>query len=300
MQRFLGIAFLALAVPAAAINSRSAVSVNGVDTNPCTVASPCRSFSAAIAQTTAGGEVVALDSAGYGPFTVPSAMMVSGAPGVHAALTINSGFAIVVNAGASDIVTIRNLILIAAGGFEGVVMASAAEVRVRNCLLIGFTSNAIASGSGRVIVDGSVITDSSTAIELSASAGGAVTAVVTDSHIEHCTSGIDFFGSATGVIANTTIVGSSGFAVLVEADSSGPVLTARAVIQSCTLAYNGSGVLVSASGTGSTGIAYLNDSTISYSSHGVTLVGGGQAKTYGNNRFPEVPTVGTLTAIGLQ
>src|SRR5438552_17395511 len=102
----------ALAVPAFALNNRSAVSVNGSDLNPCTVASPCRSFGAAIAQTNPGGEIVALDSGGFGPFNVPMSVTVSGAPGVHAAITVTVGDAIDINAAATDAVTIRNLVII--------------------------------------------------------------------------------------------------------------------------------------------------------------------------------------------
>src|SRR5438552_15899232 len=98
----------ALAVPAFALNNRSAVSVNGNDANPCTPASPCRSFGAAIAQTNPGGEIIALDSAGYGPFSLSVPLTISGAPGVHAAITATSGIAIQVAAlGANDRVILR-------------------------------------------------------------------------------------------------------------------------------------------------------------------------------------------------
>ena len=83
-------AFLVAAV-ATAQNNRSAVAVSGNDLNPCTVASPCRSFAVALAHTVAGGEVIALESGGYGPFTVTQSVTVSGAPGVHAAITATSG-----------------------------------------------------------------------------------------------------------------------------------------------------------------------------------------------------------------
>src|SRR5207245_10467764 len=39
--------------------------INGSDMNPCTHDLPCRSFAAAIPQTTLEGEVIALDSGGY-------------------------------------------------------------------------------------------------------------------------------------------------------------------------------------------------------------------------------------------
>ena len=72
-----------LAHSAFALNNRSAVSASGLDTNPCTVSSPCRSFTSALAQTAYQGEVIALDSAGYGSFIVSQDVIVSGAPGTR-------------------------------------------------------------------------------------------------------------------------------------------------------------------------------------------------------------------------
>src|SRR5882672_2463978 len=82
-----------------ALNNRSAVSVNGSDANPCTTQAPCRSFGVALSNTVEFGEVIALDSAGYGPFTINQSVTVSGAPGVHAAITTTSGDGISVTGG---------------------------------------------------------------------------------------------------------------------------------------------------------------------------------------------------------
>src|SRR5437764_8269889 len=98
-------------VTAFATSNRTAVSLSGVDTNPCTVASPCRSFGAAIAQTNPGGELIALDSAGYGPFVIDRAVSVQAAPGIYAGITSSpstlSGRGITVAAGPTDAVIIR-------------------------------------------------------------------------------------------------------------------------------------------------------------------------------------------------
>ena len=67
--------------------NRTAVSVTGLDTNACTPALPCRTFAAAQMQTNAGGEIIALDSGGYGPITVTKSLSVIAAPGVYAGIT---------------------------------------------------------------------------------------------------------------------------------------------------------------------------------------------------------------------
>src|SRR5438876_4188543 len=99
---------------------RTFVASSGNDANPCTHDLPCRSFNAAIAATTAGGEVVALDSAGYGPATVTASITVAAAPGAHAAITVFSGTGITVNAGNTDRVGLRNLYINGLGGATGI------------------------------------------------------------------------------------------------------------------------------------------------------------------------------------
>jgi len=53
MHKSLLLVLVFSATSAMALNNRSAVSLARVDTNPCTPAAPCRSFSAAMAQTNA-------------------------------------------------------------------------------------------------------------------------------------------------------------------------------------------------------------------------------------------------------
>jgi len=55
---------------AAATAQRTFVASTGNDAAPCSLAQPCRGFARAITQTNAGGEVIVLDSAGYGPVTI--------------------------------------------------------------------------------------------------------------------------------------------------------------------------------------------------------------------------------------
>ncbi len=67
-----------------------------------------------MAQTNIGGEIIALDTAGYGSFTANKSVTVRRAPGIHAAISAASD-AITVAATASDRVTLRNLVLIGTG-----------------------------------------------------------------------------------------------------------------------------------------------------------------------------------------
>jgi hypothetical protein len=290
-----------LAVPASALNNRSAVSINGLDTNACTVPSPCRSFGAAIAQTNPGGEIIALDSAGYGTFTVTQSLTISGAPGVHAALTVTFGDGITINAGPSDVVTIRNLVLIGAAGpgSRGIVDQVSGETRVLNCLVRGFMGNGITNLSGRLTVDHSSILDTDDAIIVDG-AFAPVRAVISNSLIETYTNGILVVSNASASVTNCTVVGgqvgigaSSGFGI--------GAVPARAVVESSTIAYNTvAGIQASAAGGNNSAIVYIAQDDILFSPTGVSTSGAATVISFGNNRFAEVGTVGTLSPVSLQ
>ena len=60
-----------------ALANRTFVSGTGSDANPCSLAAPCRSFQGALAQTSPGGEIAVLDTAGYGAVTIGKAISMS-------------------------------------------------------------------------------------------------------------------------------------------------------------------------------------------------------------------------------
>src|SRR5262245_31209797 len=103
-----------------ALSNRTFVSGTGSDSNPCSLAAPCRSFAGAIAQTSPGGEVAVLDTAGYGAVTITQAVSIVNEEGVEAGITATSGDAISINAGASDVVNLRGLTIVGAGGATGI------------------------------------------------------------------------------------------------------------------------------------------------------------------------------------
>ena len=55
---------------------RTFVSGVGSDGNPCSRTAPCRTISQALMGTSSGGEVIVLDSAGYGPVTITQAVSI--------------------------------------------------------------------------------------------------------------------------------------------------------------------------------------------------------------------------------
>jgi hypothetical protein len=86
--------------------SRTFVASHGVDSNPCSATQPCRGFQAAINAVAAGGEVVALDSAGYGAMSISKSVSVIVPPGVHAGLSPAAGIPLPGYPGESGVVLI--------------------------------------------------------------------------------------------------------------------------------------------------------------------------------------------------
>ena len=85
------------AAPAQAQAPRTFVSAAGTDNSTCSFAAPCRHFQAAVNATSAGGEVDALDPAGYGPITISQGITIEGQGWSYIAPPANSS-AITINA----------------------------------------------------------------------------------------------------------------------------------------------------------------------------------------------------------
>lgn len=101
------------AISAQALTSRAFVSSTGNDANTatnCAQSAPCRTFASAITVVSVGGELVALDSTGYGPVTITQSITIAAVPGATAFIIAATGTtAITVNPGAGAVVTLRNL-----------------------------------------------------------------------------------------------------------------------------------------------------------------------------------------------
>ena len=111
---------LVLSVHAHAAAQRTFVSTGGVDNPACSLVAPCRTFAGAIAATNAGGEVVVVDSGGYGPVTIAQSVTIVAPDGVHAAVSIpGGGQGITTSPGTYD-VTLRGLTLIGTGSAYGI------------------------------------------------------------------------------------------------------------------------------------------------------------------------------------
>jgi len=128
---------------ATATAQRTFVASHGVDANPCTLVAPCRSFGAAMAQTNDQGEIIVLDSAGYGKIAISRSVTIAAPPGVYAGISVFAGDdAVTVNA-PSGVVVLRGLKINGQGGNNGVNFVQGAELRIEGCDIAGMSQKGI-------------------------------------------------------------------------------------------------------------------------------------------------------------
>ena len=132
--------FLAFASVAQAQATRTWVSGVGDDANPCSRTAPCKTFAGAISKTAAGGEIDALDPGGFGAVTITKAMTIDGGAPGHGGILAGAGTGVIINAGASDQVILRNLNIIGVGtGTNGIDFINGLALHVKNVEIDGFT-----------------------------------------------------------------------------------------------------------------------------------------------------------------
>ena len=163
----LAAAFVAVlpAVSAQAQSPRTFVSAAGSDSNPCSFAAPCRHFQAAVNATSAGGEVDALDPAGYGPIIISRAVTIEGQGWSYIAPPANSP-AITINAvGATDKISIHGVSLNGVGitgSTTGIQFNSGGSLKVRDCVIQNFSGDGIdfkPTAAGDLFVSNTVVSD---------------------------------------------------------------------------------------------------------------------------------------------
>jgi hypothetical protein len=133
---FAGVLALALLSASAANAQATRTWVSGVgdDANPCSRTAPCKTFAGAISKTAAGGVINVLDPGSYGAVTITKAITIQN-EGNFAGILHSGGInAIVVNAGASDVVVLRGLSIEGLGsGTNAIRFLNGLALHVENC-----------------------------------------------------------------------------------------------------------------------------------------------------------------------
>jgi hypothetical protein len=160
--------------------TRTWVSGVGDDANPCSRTAPCKTFPGAISKTAAGGEIDTLDPGGFGAITITKAITLDGGGGQVSSILVSGTNGIVVQAGPSDVVTLRNLRINGIGtGLNGIRFLSGAAINIQNCYIFGFTSNGIdIVNAGQANMSDTVVSNNSGGIRISTNGAGRMLAAL--------------------------------------------------------------------------------------------------------------------------
>ena len=297
-------AVLAIALAFAASSSRPALAVGsqirtfvastGSDANPCSRVAPCRTFGAALAQTAGGGEIVALDSGGYGAVVISQAVTIVAAPGIQASISPSSGTAITVNAGPSDVVVLRNLYLNAQGGEIGIAYYAARALHVEQLVINGFASDGILMNLGTaadLYVADTIIRNTTGGIGIYLfSYSGIAKVSIVRTRLESNLYGIYASDNAQVSVTDTIASGNGGVGFVAQSISTPVELN----LERCVASGNAYGI-VAASGSGTATVRVSNCSVTGNAYWGINPATNGSILSRGNNTVEGNTTNGTFS-----
>src|SRR6516164_3570433 len=161
-----------LASTPAHARARVFVASYGDDSNPCTFGSPCKTFQQAVNVVDLGGEVTAIDSAGFGPINITKSVTITSPAGVEAGIAAPApgAAAITINTGSGNqIITLSGLTLDGANvsnstgiSFTGLI----GNLTVRDCVIRNFKFDGIyffPDGGGVLSVSNTLVSDNGSA-----------------------------------------------------------------------------------------------------------------------------------------
>jgi hypothetical protein len=233
---------------ALAAGQRSFVSTTGVDNPACSIAAPCRAFAAAITATSARGEIIVLDSGGYGSVTIAQSVSIIAAPGVYAGISVSSGHGVTITTASTDNVVLRGLTINNQGSTgRGIYITGAGIVRIEDVHVAGFSgASGLYAGPTDVLqlhVRRSTFSNNSTGIAINASNGGTETmqinATFSDIEIANNVNGLNVGNNVAATLSRSVVVNNNGRGI-----GSNPVAgqTATINVDDCEIAGNNQAV----------------------------------------------------------
>ena len=176
----------------------------------CAAAAPCRFFTAAMSVTNPNGEVIVLDSGGYGAVTITQSVALIAPTGVYAGISVFPGADGVTIATAGVNVVLRGLSINGQGGNNGISMTAGNSLTVENCVISNLTQNGILvnAATNVNITDTTVRRNGGNGISLQNGVKATITRGVVSGHANP---GIYLFGNtpstSTVDIADSTVDG---------------------------------------------------------------------------------------------
>ena len=237
---------LACSLGTAPANARARVFVAsyGNDSNPCTFLSPCRNFQQAVNVVDAGGEVTAIDSAGFGPISIDKSVTITSPAGVEAGIAAAAGgTAVSINLpadGQNHTVVLSGLTIAGNNSaYYGIYFGSGQQLEIINCAIRGFVEGVHVSPltQMQVLISNTVINDNATGIALNtAGPSGPIVAAIDHVTLDNNHEGVYVASVGSPIeasIRNSGIDNNSSYGVYVA--GSCPSIVATVVLRNVSL-----------------------------------------------------------------
>jgi Calx-beta domain-containing protein len=264
------------------------VSANGNDANDCSKVAPCRTFSGALAKSSAGGKIEILDSGDFGPVTIDKSITIAndgvGTAGVQASATNG----ITINAGINDVVILHGLDIGGLGtGLSGIKVLSAGMVRVENCTIHNFTTKGIdfepastTATTSQLQVSNAIIRDntgaSSGGILIKPGANVAARGVIENTQLRNNLFGLRAEDNSVVAVKTSTAASNTNSGFIAVSNVTAVTLD----LDSCVATVNGWGIKAD----NPNAKVRITNCTIAGNSNGLTTSGGGNILSFGNNK----------------
>jgi hypothetical protein len=294
----MALALLAVPLAAQAQATRTWVSGVGDDVNPCSRTAPCKTFAGAISKTAAGGEINVLDPGGFGAVTITKSLTIGTDP-AYGGILNSSTNGVVINALATDVITLRGLTINggigASTGVNGVRILSAGTVNIENSYIYGNrtaapngngvyvlnTANTVELNIDRTTFSENGLGNDGAAVLVAPTGSGSAKVSISNSAAFNNTRGIRGDSSGTtgtvDIVVNDSRISNntlSGLSVVSGASSAATLTLTRSISTSNTSGVNSNGAVA---------VVRISGSVVTGNASGLLPAASGQIISYGNN-----------------
>ncbi len=273
--------------PASAQASRTWISGVGDDANPCSRTAPCKTFAGAISKTAAGGEIDCLDPGGFGAVTITKAITLDcggGIGGQVGSVLVSGTNGIVVAAGASDKVKLRNLSVNGLGtGLSGIKFLTGLALIIEHVGVWGFTTAGVdfepGAGSKLFMLDVETQFNPGSGVLVAPGSGGGAGGLLDRvTAMSNGDSGLKVnvgSGAANMVVVDSAFTGNTNFGI----DLIAPTTVSSVMATNSAVTNNSTGV----QSDGANATIRIGNMTISRNGTGVSAANSSSLLSFGDN-----------------
>lgn len=286
---------------------RTWVSGVGNDADPCSRTAPCKTWAGAYAKTAAGGEIDALDPGGFGALTIGHSLTIDGGGGQVASTLVSGSNGIVVAAGSTDVVIIRNIRLngllnTGIPGFNGIRFISGKFLSIENCDIFGFNTNGIdlepaqANNSFVQVKNSTSTNNAGKGLFAAGTGGGTIKVSVDNSYFGGNAHGVWADENSQVTVSRSVADGNSGVGFIAQGNGGGATMNVTASFTTSN------GVGIQAGGGASASTLSSNGTFIAGNTAGIVTGANGATHSFGSGTNPitDLPNTFSGTANPIQ